>query len=94
MLSLFGLLIVVEPLVALAAAVLLFGGSYVLIFTPPARRLPGSARSVRGERRALQVAQEVIGGIKDVKILGVEDGLPPAVPGPVARMARAARGAA
>ena len=71
-LSLFGLLLVVEPTIALLAVVL-FGGSYVagLHHRPPGVG-PHRQRRPRGERRALQVGARSDVLIKDVKILGVE----------------------
>ena len=71
-LSLFGLLLVVEPTIALLAVVL-FGGSYVLVFIL-ARRALAQIGSVilasNGER--FKAVHEAMSSIKDVKILGVE----------------------
>ena len=71
-LSLFGLLLVVEPTIALFAVVL-FGGSYVLVFIL-ARRALAQIGSVilasNGER--FKAVHEAMSSIKDVKILGVE----------------------
>ena len=71
-LSLFGLLLVVEPTIALLAVVL-FGGSYVLVFIL-ARRALAQIGSVilasNGER--FKSVHEAMSSIKDVKILGVE----------------------
>ena len=71
-LSLFGLLLVVEPTIALFAVVL-FGGSYVLVYIL-ARRALAQIGSVilasNGER--FKAVHEAMSSIKDVKILGVE----------------------
>lgn len=68
------LLIAVDP-VSTLIAVLLLGGSYVLIFRG-VRRLLGrlGKRRVKANRQRYQVASEALGGIKDVKVLGLEAG--------------------
>ncbi len=71
-LFLVGLLIVVNPMVAFSAAALL-GGAYVVIFFLVRRLLLrlGKLRLAASQKR-FQIAQEVMGGIKEVKILGLE----------------------
>ena len=71
-LSLFGLLVVVEPTIALLAVVL-FGGSYVLVFILTRRALAriGSVLLASNAERFKSV-HEAMTSIKDVKILGVE----------------------
>ena len=71
-LSLFGLLLVVEPTIALLAVVL-FGGSYVLVFIVARRaltRIGSVVLASNGER--FKSVHEAMTSIKDVKILGVE----------------------
>ena len=71
-LSLFGLLMVVEPVIALLAVVL-FGGSYVLVFILARRalaRIGSVVLAANGER--FKSVHEAMSSIKDVKILGVE----------------------
>ena len=71
-LSLFGLLVAVEPIIALFA-VALFGGSYVLVFIVARRaltRIGDVVMSANGER--FKSVHEAMTSIKDVKILGVE----------------------
>ena len=67
-----GLLVVVDPILALAAAVVL-GGLYGSIFLVVRNRLSrlGSDR-VKANRSRYQAVGEAFGGIKDVKILGKE----------------------
>ena len=66
------LLIVVNPSVALTAATGL-GGAYVVIFLTVRRYLMriGKTRLVANKAR-FQIAQEVTGGIKEVKLMGLE----------------------
>ncbi len=71
-LSLFGLLMVVEPVIALLAVVL-FGGSYVIVFILARRalaRIGSVVLAANGER--FKSVHEAMSAIKDVKILGVE----------------------
>ncbi len=67
-----GLLIVVEPVAAVVLAVLL-GGSYVLVYFGVRRKLTrvGLRRHEANEER-FEVSADAIGGIKDVKLLGLE----------------------
>jgi ABC-type multidrug transport system fused ATPase/permease subunit len=72
-LSLFALLLAVEPYAALFAAGL-FGGSYVLIFLTVRKTLSRLGRTIlEANYRRYKIAQESLAGIKDVKILGVEE---------------------
>ncbi|MEM1163605.1 MAG: ABC transporter ATP-binding protein [Pseudomonadota bacterium] len=70
---LLGLLIFVEPVAAIGAIVLL-GGSYITIFFVVRRRLKklGEDR-VRANTGRFRIANEALGGIKDVKLLGIEE---------------------
>jgi ABC-type multidrug transport system fused ATPase/permease subunit len=66
------LLVLVNPKVAAVAAVL-FGGSYVLVYLGVQRYLSriGEERH-RANIERFQIAGEALGGIKDVKLLGLE----------------------
>jgi ABC-type multidrug transport system fused ATPase/permease subunit len=67
------LLVLVRPVVAFTAAVVL-GGSYVLIYVAVRSYLLrlGHERHIANRER-FQIAGEALGGIKDVKLLGLED---------------------
>jgi ATP-binding cassette, subfamily B, bacterial PglK len=83
------LLIAVRPLVSLgSAAVLLL--CYTLIFVTARRLLTrlGRVRFITNGQR-YQLAQEAMGGIKDVKLLGLEDAYIGRFQRPARRMARA-----
>jgi ABC-type multidrug transport system fused ATPase/permease subunit len=70
--AILGFLLIVDPVVTLASAGML-GGSYALIYLYLRERLKGSGEEVMnafGER--FRIAQEATGGIKDVKLLGLE----------------------
>ncbi|MCB1351953.1 MAG: ABC transporter ATP-binding protein [Rhodobacteraceae bacterium] len=71
-LALVGLLIFVRPEAAFASAVLL-GGSYLLIYVSVQKYLHrlGQERKIANDLR-FQIVGEAIGGIKDVKLLGLE----------------------
>jgi len=73
--GLVALLVLVRPAVAVAAAGLL-GGSYVLIYVFVRKYLHrlGHERHLANRAR-FQIAGEALGGIKDVKLLGLEDAL-------------------
>ncbi len=72
-LSLLLLLFLIEPVTALLAAGL-FGGSYVVIFILARRTLSGLGEVVlRSNHERYKIAHESVTGIKDVKILGVEE---------------------
>jgi len=67
-----GLLFVVEPLVAVSVLAAL-GGAYLLIYLAFNRYLARiGIERVNANRLRFQRAQEVLGGIKDVKIFGLE----------------------
>jgi ATP-binding cassette, subfamily B, bacterial PglK len=71
--AILGLLVVVDPIVTLLSALLL-GGSYALIYLrlrDRLRRLGDDMLKAFGER--FRVSQEATGGIKEVKLLGLED---------------------
>jgi len=72
-LMLIALLVAVQPKAALVLAVLL-GGSYGLIYLGVRNRLArlGEARFEANHQR-FQAAADAVGGIKDVKILGLEE---------------------
>ncbi len=66
------LLVIVEPLLALTVTVVL-GGAYLIIFFSIRRYLSRiGADRVTANRERFQVAQEALGGIKEVKIFGRE----------------------
>jgi len=85
---LFGLILASGPEFALAAIALL-GGAYVLIYMLVRRYLGriGLAR-MRSNRERYQLAQEALGGIKDVKVLGLEGGYLRSFLRPARRFAR------
>jgi ABC-type multidrug transport system fused ATPase/permease subunit len=66
-------LVVVHPLAALGTAILV-GGAYgvILHFTGPYLRRIGRDR-LRANEERYRLAQEAMGGVKDVKLLGLED---------------------
>ncbi|MCI5183342.1 MAG: ABC transporter ATP-binding protein, partial [Candidatus Electrothrix sp. AW1] len=67
-------LLMINPLVAVLSAVLL-GGSYFFVFTILRKKLSriGTER-VQSNKERFQVAQEALGGIKEVKAAGLEAG--------------------
>ena len=67
------LLVLVDPILALMVALIL-GGAYLLIYVILRRYLSHiGADRVVANRQRFQVAQEALGGIKEVKIFGRED---------------------
>ena len=85
---LIALLFVVHPLVALCAAVTL-GGAYAAIYAVLRRYLSRiGADRVRANQERFQVAQEVFGGIKEVKASGLEAGYLNGFAKPARRFAR------
>jgi ABC-type bacteriocin/lantibiotic exporter with double-glycine peptidase domain len=73
-LCLVGMLLVIDPIVALVAAGLL-GGTYFGIYLVLRRFLSRiGADRVRANRERFQIAQEAFGGIKEVKAAGLEQG--------------------
>jgi ABC-type multidrug transport system fused ATPase/permease subunit len=72
LLCLIGLLMFISPGVALSAAIGI-GGSYALVFFFVRRRLSRDGeRLAEANAARYKVAQEAFGGIKDVKLLGLE----------------------
>lgn len=72
-LSIVGFLLVVDPVISIMAAVLL-GGSYAAIYFRLRKVLQTLGKdmlAVNGER--FRLAQEATGGIKEVKLMGLED---------------------
>lgn len=85
---LIALVVTVDPLVAVSAVVVL-GGAYALIYLVLRRYISRiGAERVRANRARFQVAQEALGGIKDVKVLGLEDGYIRSFRRPASRFAR------
>ena len=84
-----GLLLWVNPLIALIAFGFL-GGSYGAIYTFSRRILKqyGHGRAVANSDR-FRIASEALGGIKDIKLLGREGAYATRYAGPSQRMARA-----
>lgn len=82
------LVVAVAPVVALTTIVVL-GGAYLMIYSSLRRYLSriGADRVLSNSQR-FQVAQEALGGIKDVKVLGLEDGYIHVFSKPAARFAR------
>jgi ATP-binding cassette, subfamily B, bacterial PglK len=86
-LFLVALLVAVQPMAALVLACLL-GGSYGLIYLTVRRRLAriGAERYAANQGR-FQTANEAMGGIKEVKIMGLEEALLRRFKGPAKRLA-------
>jgi ABC-type multidrug transport system fused ATPase/permease subunit len=86
-LALIGLLVLVEPVVAVVAA-LLVSGCYGLVvgFTRPHLNSLGERR-LQANRERFQIMQEALGGIKDVKVLGLERAYLERFHGPASRLA-------
>jgi ATP-binding cassette, subfamily B, bacterial PglK len=71
-LSLLGLLLVIEPTIALLA-VLLFGGSYVLVFIAVRNMLARIGEVIlQANSDRFKSVSEAMASVKDVKVLGVE----------------------
>src|SRR5690625_1070075 len=69
---LIGLIIVVDPLAALGASITV-GGSYLIIYTAARRYLARIGHDrLNANRERYQIAQEAFGGIKELKVRGVE----------------------
>lgn len=81
------LVVVVDPLVALFALAVL-GGAYAATYVLLRKRLAklGEDR-VRVVRQRFQITQEAFGGIKDVKVLGLENGYLRSFRNPASRLA-------
>lgn len=83
-----GLVITIEPKVAFVAIVVL-GAAYGLIYVMLRKYLSWiGADRVRANEQRFQVAQEALGGIKDVKVLGLEDAYIRIFRPPASRFAR------
>jgi ABC-type multidrug transport system fused ATPase/permease subunit len=82
------LVVVVDPLVAIIA-VLALGGTYGLIYVV-LRGYIGrlGAERVKANKERFQIAQEALGGIKDVKVLGLENGYIRSFDNPASRFAQ------
>jgi ATP-binding cassette, subfamily B, bacterial PglK len=87
-LALLGLLVVVEPVLALAVAAVL-GSTYVAIYLLLRRYLGriGNDR-VRANRERFAAVQEAFGAVKAVKVAGLEDAMLGRFDGPAKRFAR------
>lgn len=82
------LIIVVNPVVALCA-VLLFGGAYSIIYSVFRKYLSRiGAERLNANKERFRVAQEALGGIKDIKVLGLEQGYIRSFRKPALRFAR------
>ena len=82
------LLLLVDPIAALVTA-LIVGGSYALIFTVARHYLSHVGRErLRANEERFRIAQEAMGGIKDVKLLGLEAGYLDRFRDPALRFAR------
>lgn len=67
------MLLVVEPVIALLSAAFL-GGAYALIYTVLSSYLGRiGADRVKANRERFQIVQEAFGGIKEIKVVGLED---------------------
>jgi ABC-type multidrug transport system fused ATPase/permease subunit len=87
-LALLGLLVVVKPILALIVAAVL-GSAYAIIFLLLRRYLGtiGEDR-VRANRERFEAVQEAFGGVKDVKVAGLEEAMLGRFEGPAKRFAR------
>lgn len=82
------LLVVTNPVLALLVT-LVVGGSYAAIYATVRRKLGAIGRErVKANTDRFTVASEALGGIKDVKVLGVEDAFLRRFIGPSYRFAR------
>lgn len=83
------LIVVVNPAVA-AFSVVLLGGTYSLIYISLRKYISRlGVKRVKANQERFQITQEALGGIKDVKVLGLESGYIGAFAGPARRFARA-----
>jgi ABC-type multidrug transport system fused ATPase/permease subunit len=93
-LGLVAVLILVDPVIAVAGAVCI-GGAFLLIFTRARRYLSRIGRDRMAANRArYQIAQEAMGGIKDVKLLALEEVYLDRFTAPARRFSRAQAAAA
>ncbi|WP_371170234.1 ABC transporter ATP-binding protein [Aliiroseovarius sp. 2305UL8-7] len=73
LLAILGFLLIMDPLIAVAAMVIL-GTAYATIFLTIRRLVTrNSARRVAADELRYTIAREALGGIKDIRILGKED---------------------
>lgn len=87
-LTVIGLLLFVDPIVTLAAFSVL-GGAYVGIYALNRRLLKGLGRKrVEANKMRFRIANEALGGIKDIKLLGREASYVGRYAEPSKRMAR------
>ena len=71
---LISLVVLANPVVAVSA-VLVLGGAYAVIYTVLRKRLSSMGRQrLKANQQRFQIIQEAFGGIKDVKVLGIEEG--------------------
>jgi ATP-binding cassette, subfamily B, bacterial PglK len=87
--SIVAFLVIVDPLVAVVAALCL-GGGYLLIYVRLRKRLSKLGKSLLAANKSrYQMAQEATGGAKEVKLLGLEHVYVDRFRGPARRFARA-----
>ena len=85
---LIGLLCIVHPVAALAGA-LIVGGGYLVVFLITRSYLSWiGADRLKANQERFQIAQEALGGVKDVKLLGLEKSYLRRFRGPSQRFAR------
>ena len=73
LLAMLGFLFVVDPIIAFTAMTIL-GTAYAIIFLTIRRLVTrNSARRVTADEARFTIAREVLGGIKDIRVLGKED---------------------
>ncbi|MDZ7736215.1 MAG: ABC transporter transmembrane domain-containing protein [Gammaproteobacteria bacterium] len=82
------LVVSVNPLVALSTVVLL-GGAYSILYAVLRHYIARiGAERVKANQERFKIAQEALGGIKDVKVLGLENGYIRSFAQPARRFAR------
>ncbi len=87
-LALLGLLVVVKPILAFIVAAVL-GSAYAIIYSLLRRYLGNIGEDrVRANRERFEAVQEVFGGVKDVKVSGLEGAMLGRFEGPAKRFAR------
>jgi ABC-type multidrug transport system fused ATPase/permease subunit len=73
-LAIIGFLLYVDPLICIATSVVI-GGGYLIVFLWQRRRLSVISKElVRHNKTRFRLTQEVMGGFKEVKLLGLEKG--------------------
>ena len=85
---LIALVVAVDPMTALVAVALLGGGYGIIYFALKGYFTRLGAERVASSRSRFQIAQEALGGIKDVKVLGLEEGYLAGFSRPAKRLAR------